>query len=84
MCLICTCPPPYSTRHFGSSLASGSIGTSKLSEFGRKQSQDASSGESNHRMDDPLGSSRVNSQKRNREGVVGAQSGQYRAMAEPV
>ena len=30
-------------------------------------------------MDDPLGSSRVSSQKQNREGVVGAQSGQYRA-----
>ena len=31
-------------------------------------------------MGDPLGSSRVSSQKQNREGVVGAQSGQYRAM----
>ena len=40
MCLICTCPPPYSTRLFGNSLASGSIGTPKLSEFGREQSQD--------------------------------------------
>ena len=30
-------------------------------------------------MGDPLGSSRVSSQKQNREGVVGAQSGQYRA-----
>ena len=29
-------------------------------------------------MGDPLGSSRVSSQKQNREGVVGAQSGQYR------
>ena len=28
-------------------------------------------------MGDPLGSSRVNSQKQNREGVVGAQNGQY-------
>ena len=28
-------------------------------------------------MGDPLGSSRVSSQKQNREGVVGAQSGQY-------
>ncbi|CAN6576896.1 unnamed protein product [Malus baccata var. baccata] len=33
-------------------------------------------------MGDPLGSSRVSSQKQNHEGVVGAQSGQYRAMAE--
>ncbi|CAN6705149.1 unnamed protein product [Malus baccata var. baccata] len=40
MCLICTCPPPYSTRPFGSSLASGSIGTPKLNEFGREQSYD--------------------------------------------
>ncbi|KAM1224416.1 hypothetical protein ACFX2G_044274 [Malus domestica] len=30
-------------------------------------------------MGDPLGSSLVSSQKQNREGVVGAQSGQYRA-----
>ena len=30
-------------------------------------------------MGDPPGSSRVSSQKQNREGVVGAQSGQYRA-----
>ena len=29
-------------------------------------------------MGDPLGSSRVSSQKQNREDVVGAQSGQYR------
>ncbi|CAN6687944.1 unnamed protein product [Malus baccata var. baccata] len=35
--------------------------------------------ESNPMMGDPLGSSRVSSQKQNREGVVGAQSGQYRA-----
>ncbi|RXH87566.1 hypothetical protein DVH24_034466 [Malus domestica] len=33
-------------------------------------------------MGDPLGSSRVNSQKQNRDGVIGAQSGQYCAMAE--
>ena len=33
-------------------------------------------------MADPLGSSRVSSQKQNREGVVGAQSKEYRAMAE--
>ncbi|KAB2616581.1 hypothetical protein D8674_023169 [Pyrus ussuriensis x Pyrus communis] len=33
-------------------------------------------------MGDPLGSSRVSSQKQNPEGVVGAQSGQYRAMVE--
>ena len=33
-------------------------------------------------MGDPLRSSRVSSQKQNREGVVGAQSGQYRATAE--
>ncbi|KAM1774430.1 hypothetical protein ACFX12_043801 [Malus domestica] len=31
-------------------------------------------------MGDPLGSSHVSSRKQNREGVVGAQSGQYRAM----
>ncbi|CAN6688922.1 unnamed protein product [Malus baccata var. baccata] len=35
-------------------------------------------------MGDPLGSSRVNSHKQNREGVVGAQSGQYRAMVQIV
>ena len=34
-------------------------------------------------MGDPLGSSaRVSSHKQNREGVVGAQSGQYRVMME--
>ena len=33
-------------------------------------------------MGDPLGSSRVSSQKQNREGVAKAQSGQYRATAE--
>ncbi|KAB2625369.1 hypothetical protein D8674_017029 [Pyrus ussuriensis x Pyrus communis] len=33
-------------------------------------------------MGDPLGSSRVSSQKQNREGVAGAQSGQHRAMEE--
>ncbi|CAN6724873.1 unnamed protein product [Malus baccata var. baccata] len=33
-------------------------------------------------MGDPLGSSRMSSQKQNREGVVGAQSGQYRTTAE--
>ncbi|CAN6701282.1 unnamed protein product [Malus baccata var. baccata] len=32
MCLICTCPPPYSTRHFGNSLASDSIGTPKMDD----------------------------------------------------
>ncbi|CAN6686530.1 unnamed protein product [Malus baccata var. baccata] len=37
---------------------------------------------SNPMMGDPLGSSRVSSQKQNRKGVVGAQSGQYRATAE--
>ncbi|RXI09373.1 hypothetical protein DVH24_033990 [Malus domestica] len=34
------------------------------------------------RMGDPLGSSRVSSQKQKSEGVVEAQSGQYRAMVE--
>ena len=34
-------------------------------------------------MGDPLGSSRVSSQKQNRESVARAQSGQYRATAEP-
>ena len=38
--------------------------------------------ESNPMMGDPLGSSRVSSQKQNREGVVGAQRGQYRATVE--
>ena len=33
-------------------------------------------------MGDPSGSSRVSSQKQNREGVVGAQSGQHRAPVE--
>ncbi|CAN6562616.1 unnamed protein product [Malus baccata var. baccata] len=33
-------------------------------------------------MGDPLRSSRVSSQKQNREGVFGTQNGQYRAMAE--
>ena len=33
-------------------------------------------------MGDPLGSSRVSSLKQNGEGVVGAQSGQYRATVE--
>ncbi|CAN6543700.1 unnamed protein product [Malus baccata var. baccata] len=33
-------------------------------------------------MGDPLGSSRVSFQRQNREGVVGAQSGQYRATVE--
>ncbi|KAM1462760.1 hypothetical protein ACFXTO_047752 [Malus domestica] len=33
-------------------------------------------------MGDPLGSPRVSSHKQNREGVVGAQSEQYRATAE--
>ncbi|CAN6569129.1 unnamed protein product [Malus baccata var. baccata] len=37
--------------------------------------------ESNPMMGDPLGSSRVSSQKQNRENVVGAQSGQYCATA---
>ena len=33
-------------------------------------------------MRDPLGSSRVSSHKQNRDGVVGAQSEQYRATVE--
>ena len=33
-------------------------------------------------MGDPLGSSRVSSQKQNREGVAGVQSRQYRTTAE--
>ncbi|RXH93603.1 hypothetical protein DVH24_014179, partial [Malus domestica] len=37
---------------------------------------------SNPRMGDPLGSSRVSSQKQKCEGVVGAQSGQYHTTAE--
>ena len=39
--------------------------------------------ESNSRMGDPLGSSYVSSYKQNREGVVGAQLGQYHATVEP-
>ncbi|CAN6718235.1 unnamed protein product [Malus baccata var. baccata] len=40
-------------------------------------------GQSIPRIGDPLGSSaRVSSQKKNREGMVRAQSGQYHAMAE--
>ncbi|CAN6691861.1 unnamed protein product [Malus baccata var. baccata] len=70
MCLICTYFLPYSTRPFGNSLASGSIETSNL-------------GESIPRMGDPLGRSRVSSQKQNREGVVGAPSGQYRITTKP-
>ena len=38
--------------------------------------------ESNPMMGDPLGSSRVSSQKQNRDGLVGAQSGQYHATVE--
>ena len=60
--LICIFSFLPSTRPFESSLASDSIGTPKLSEIGRIP-----------RMGDPLGSStRVSSQKQNREGVVGA------------
>lgn len=33
-------------------------------------------------MDDPLGSSRVSSQKQNHKGVAGSQSEQYRVTAE--
>ncbi|CAN6708706.1 unnamed protein product [Malus baccata var. baccata] len=38
--LICIFTSLPKTRHFGSSLASGSIGTPKLSEFTREQSHD--------------------------------------------
>ncbi|RXH94973.1 hypothetical protein DVH24_024657 [Malus domestica] len=48
--LICIFSSLPSTRPFGSSLALGSIGTPKLSEFAGEQSHD-----------DPLRSSRVNS-----------------------
>ncbi|KAM1643168.1 hypothetical protein ACFX14_012987 [Malus domestica] len=57
------------TRPFGSSLASGSIGTLKLSE-------------SNPMMGDPLGSSCMSSQKQNCEGVIETQSRQYHATTE--
>ncbi|RXH70754.1 hypothetical protein DVH24_013500 [Malus domestica] len=67
--LICIFPTLPSTRPFGGSLASGSIET-------------PNSRESIPRMGNPLGSSRVSSQKHNREGVVGAQSGQNRATVE--
>ncbi|CAN6709566.1 unnamed protein product [Malus baccata var. baccata] len=63
--LICIFISLPSTRPFGSSLTSGSIGTPN-----------------NPRMGDSLGSSRVSSQKQNREGVVGAQIRQYRATVE--
>ncbi|RXH87962.1 hypothetical protein DVH24_037607 [Malus domestica] len=45
-------------------------------------SNDVSSRESNPIMDDPLGSSRLSSQKQNREGLVGIQRGQYCATME--
>ncbi|CAN6584662.1 unnamed protein product [Malus baccata var. baccata] len=48
-------------------------------EFHRNSEVKRVARESNPMMGDPLGSSRVSSQKQNREGVVGAQSGQYRA-----
>ncbi|RXH87356.1 hypothetical protein DVH24_034256 [Malus domestica] len=67
--LICIFSSLPNTRPFGSSLVLGSIGT-------------LNSLESNPMMGDPLGSSRVSSQKQNLEGVVGAQSGQYRATVE--
>ncbi|CAN6700925.1 unnamed protein product [Malus baccata var. baccata] len=67
--LICIFSSLPSTRSFGNSLALGSIGTSN-------------SCESILRMGDPLGSSRLSSQKQNRKGVVGAQSGQYRVTME--
>ena len=38
--LICIFPSLPSTRFFGSSLASGSVGTPKLSENGPEHSQD--------------------------------------------
>ncbi|CAN6570635.1 unnamed protein product [Malus baccata var. baccata] len=67
--LICIFSSLPSTRPFGSSLVSSSIGT-------------PNSRESNPRMGDPLGSSRVSFQKQNRKGVVGAQSEQSRATVE--
>ncbi|RXH94680.1 hypothetical protein DVH24_024364 [Malus domestica] len=57
--LICIFLSLLSTRHFGCSLASSFIGT-------------PNSRESNPMMGDSLGSSRMSSQKQNREGVVGA------------
>ncbi|CAN6567123.1 unnamed protein product [Malus baccata var. baccata] len=48
-------------------------------EFHRNSEVKREAHESTPMMGDPLGSSRVSSQKQNREGVVGAQSGQYRA-----
>ncbi|RXI03342.1 hypothetical protein DVH24_003994 [Malus domestica] len=67
--LICIFSSLPNKRPFGSSLASGSIGT-------------LNSRKNNLMMNDPLRSSRVSSQKQNREGVVRAQSGQYCATAE--
>ncbi|CAN6688355.1 unnamed protein product [Malus baccata var. baccata] len=128
--LICIFSSLPSTRPFGSSSASGSVGTPKLSEKGARaflgwvthlevlawsrlkvdnmvlresRAQDVyeafweltgfgfcmnsevkrERGQSIPRMGDPLGSSsHVSSHKQNLEGVVGAQSGQYRATGE--
>ncbi|RXH87627.1 hypothetical protein DVH24_034527 [Malus domestica] len=66
ICIFLSLP---SIRSLGSSLATGFIGT-------------LNSRESNPRMGDPLGSSRVSFEKQNLEGVVGAQSTQYRATVE--
>ncbi|RXH98358.1 hypothetical protein DVH24_010683 [Malus domestica] len=62
--LICIFSSLPSMRPFKSSLASDSIGTSKLSEFVREQFHDGS---------------RVSYQKQNRKSVVGTQSEQYSA-----
>ncbi|RXI03845.1 hypothetical protein DVH24_038119 [Malus domestica] len=88
LCLKYTCPPLYSTRPFGSSLASvrwcennprmGDLLRSSHVSY-QKQNREAMS---NPRMGDPLGSSRVSSQKQNHEDVIGAKNGQYRTMVE--
>ncbi|RXI03985.1 hypothetical protein DVH24_038259 [Malus domestica] len=56
----------------------------ELTDFGFRRNSEVKRerGQSNHRMGDPPGSSRVNSQKQNLEDMVRAQNGQYRAMVE--
>ncbi|CAN6698370.1 unnamed protein product [Malus baccata var. baccata] len=56
------------------------LGSSRVSS--QKQNREVSLHESNPMMGDPLRSSHVSSQKQNCEGVIGAQSGQYRATVE--
>ncbi|RXH89894.1 hypothetical protein DVH24_032251 [Malus domestica] len=50
--------------------------------FESSLASESSQGQSIPRIGDPLGSSRLSSQKQNREGVAEAQNGQYRATTE--